>query len=69
MLSAHGGEITADEIGELTLLSLPVMVLLVIFVVLAERARNAPCGAEEPAEAPLDGGEPSAVDRRPDGGW
>jgi hypothetical protein len=67
MLSAHGGEITADEIGELALLSLPVMVLLVVFVVLAQRARNAPLGAEDSAQAQAqpEGDAPSgAVGRR-----
>jgi hypothetical protein len=64
MLSAHGGEITADEMGELALLSLPVVLLLVIFVVLAQRARNTAVAAEDPAQAQGDDGALSeAVNR------
>jgi len=47
---AHGGEITADEMGELALLSLPVLVLLVVFVIAAQRARNR--SEQEPARVP-----------------
>jgi hypothetical protein len=68
MVLAHGGEITADEIGELALLSLPVAVLLVIFVVIAQRARNSPGGVEEAVQEQGVGPERSgAVGRHGEG--
>jgi hypothetical protein len=61
MLWAHGGEITADEMGELALLSLPVVLLLVVFVVAAQRARNASRGERKPARVSPEGTESATV--------
>ena len=47
MVLAHGGEISLHEMGELALLSLPVLLLLTVLVVVALRSRGPARGGPE----------------------